>query len=219
MYSIAQNKYSLARGVAAFGLAVAFFLTMADTQQAQTTGTAAMKFTATFTNVDDSESEISFDILRWSTNVERGELISALNPPPPPAVPAEAPAGGRGGRGGRGGGGRGAAPADPIATALDEVPTVGYIWTDSAFGYSIKYAHSEQLPDGGERIVLATKHRLASRTPAEDEFTLIEIRLDAGGLGEGRTSLISQARTDSEAETVVLENYDGTPAILQNVRR
>jgi hypothetical protein len=51
------------------------------------------------------------------------------------------------------------------------------------------------------------------------EFTLIEIRLDARGLGEGKTSLTTKVVVDDSAKTVALENYAAAPAVLQNVKR
>jgi hypothetical protein len=146
--------------------------------------------------------------------------------------------GGQGGRGGRGGGrgGRGdgepGKPVDPITTltaALGKAPTVGYLWTKEVVGYSIKYAHRIPLPNGGERIILATDRRLgadtsawkpvASGTPTNYEFTLIEVRIDSKGLGEGKTSLTSKVIFDNEAKTIALDNYAAAPAILQNVKR
>ncbi len=109
-------------------------------------------------------------------------------PPPPAATPAPAappPDGdaapapdrgnaGRAGRAGRGGGrdgrgGRGDAPPPPpppitpigaLTNAIAKAPTIGYIWTDEATGYSIKYAYRLPLPAGGERVVLATSRVL-----------------------------------------------------------
>ena len=82
-------------------------------------------------------------------------------------------------------------------------------------GYSIKYAYRASLPDGGERMILATDRRLGTHTagwqpavdaPATDyEFTLIEIRLDGKGVGEGKTSLTTKVVVDAEAKTVALE--------------
>ena len=96
-------------------------------------------------------------------------------------------------------------------------------------GYSIKYAYHASLPDGGERIILATDRRLgayttgwrlAAATPATDyEFTLIEMRLDAKGSGEGKTSLTTKVIVDNEAKTIALDNYAGTPPLFQNVKR
>jgi hypothetical protein len=163
---------------------------------------------------------------------------------PAEAAPNPSAAGDRGGaaRGGRGGAGRGgrgrrgagnaAAPLTPIAAlaaAIARAPTVGYIWTNDVTGYSIKYAYRTSLPEGGERIIVATDRRLGAYTaawaptaasPATDyDFTLVEIRLDSKGLGEGKTSLTTKVVLDTEAKTVALDNYTATPAILQTVKR
>ncbi|HYR84446.1 MAG TPA: hypothetical protein VE422_10250 [Terriglobia bacterium] len=135
------------------------------------------------------------------------------------------------GRGGRGRGGD-AKPLDPISTltaAISKSATVGYLWTNEVVGYSIKYAYRTSSRDGGERIILATDRRLgagtggwkdvATGTPTDYEFTLIEIRMDSKGLGEGKASLTSKVTFDNEARTVALDNYAATPAILQNVKR
>ena len=171
---------------------------------------------------------------------------AAAPPPeaaPPPADAATAGAerggaarGGRaGGRGGRGGGrGRGeaAAPISPIAAltgAINKAPTIGYIWTDEVTGYSIKYAWRMPMPSGGERIILATSRALGAQSPqwkptggeaaTDYEFIVIELRLNAKGLGEGKTSLTAKVIVDNEAKTIALENYAVAPVILQNVKK
>jgi hypothetical protein len=116
-----------------------------------------------------------------------------------------------------------------LTAAIDKAPTIGYIWTRDITGYAIKYAYHGSLPDGGERIVLATNRRLGGYSPAwspvagqtvtDYEFTLIEIRLDARGRGEGKTSVTTKVVADNDARTVALENYAATPALLQNVSR
>lgn len=140
----------------------------------------------------------------------------------------------RGGRGGAGRGGRGDAGAvlTPVAAftaAIGRAPTLGYIWTNDITGYAIKYAYHASLPNGGERIILATDRRLGAYSPAwkpvaaspvtDYEFTLIEIRLDSRGSGEGTTSLTTKVIVDDQAKTVALDNYAATPAIFQNVKR
>lgn len=198
---------------------------------------AQVNLTASSANVSEPGSPVTIRLTRWSTDEERTPVVAALNPAPPAAAPTPAAAAaGRGarGRGGRGRGGRGeaSAPLNPIASltaALGRAPTLGYIWTNDITGYSIKYAYHSTLPDGGERIVLATDRRLGAHiatwtpvatTPLTDyEFTLLEFRLDAKGLGEGKTSLTTQVIADNEAKTLALANYAATPAILQNVRR
>jgi len=147
---------------------------------------------------------------------------------------------GRGGRGRGRGRSDAAAPQSPIAAltaAISRAPTVGYLWTTDVTGYAIKYAYHAPWDGGGERIVLATDRRLgayspgwqsaqgadAAATPAaattEYDFTLLEIRLDGKGSGEGKTSLTAKVVADSEAHTLALDNYAATPAILEHVTR
>jgi hypothetical protein len=140
----------------------------------------------------------------------------------------------RGGRGGAGRGGRGdvglvLTPVAAFTAAIDRAPTLGYIWTNDITGYAIKYAYHASLPNGGERIILATDRRLGAYSPAwkpvaaspvtDYEFTVIEIRLDSRGSGEGTTSLTTKVIVDDQAKTVALDNYAATPAIFQNVKR
>lgn len=203
-----------------------------------------VNLTATSANVSEPGSPVKIRILRWSTDEERAPVVAALTPAPPaaaaPAAAAASPpaaagargGAGRGGRGARGGRGGAVAPLSPIAAltaAIGRAPTLGYIWTNDVTGYSIQYAYHASLPNGGERIVLATDRRLgayspawkpAAATPVTDyEFTLIEIRLDAKGLGEGKTSLTTKVIVDNEAGTVALDTDAAAPVILKNVKR
>jgi hypothetical protein len=211
---------------------------------------AEINLTATSANVSEPGSPVTIRILRWSTDEERTPVVAALNPAPPPATaspasaaasPSAAPGGaaagarggaGRGGRGARGGRGGVSAPLSPIAAltaAIGRAPTLGYIWTNDVTGYSIKYAYHTSLPNGGERIVLATDRRLGAYSPAwkpataapltDYEFTLIEIRMDAKGPGEGKTSLTTKVIVDNEARTIALDPDAATPVILKNVKR
>ena len=239
---------SLGSALVFFELLVLFCLTTTHAQQAttpaqrQTTGTGAINLTATSANVGESGVAVRINILRWSTDEERNLLVAAMNPPPPAPAPTPAAAGGRGGapqagRGGAGRGGRGDAaapkgPVDPIVSltaAIGKAPTVGYVWTNDVVGYSIKYAYHASLPDGGERIILATDRRLgayttawkpvASATPTDYDFSVIEMRLDSKGMGEGKTSLTTKVIPENEAKTIALDNYAATPALLKNVKR
>ena len=85
------------------------------------------------------------------------------------------------------------------------------------------------MADGNERIVLAIDRRLGTHVaawqpvttqPATDyPFTVLELRIDARGIGEARTSLTTNVVLDRQAGTLALENYAAAPAILQKVRR
>ena len=143
-------------------------------------------------------------------------------------------AAGRAGRAGARGRGRGAAPAAPLsptaalAQAIGRAPTIGYLWTADVTGYAIKYAYRAPLPDGGERVILASDRRLGTHSAAwqptasnltDYEFTVIEIRFNGKGVGEGKTSLTTKVIVDNEAKTVALENYATAAPILRNVKR
>ena len=116
-----------------------------------------------------------------------------------------------------------------MTAAIGKAPTVGYIWTNEVAGYSIKYAYHAPARDGGERIVLAADRRLGGyttawkpatpATPTDYQFTLIEIRMDSKGLGEGKTSLATKVIVDNETKSLALDNYAAAPAMLQNVKR
>ena len=167
---------------------------------------------------------VKIRILRWSTEGEVRLVVTALAAPP--AQPSEvaranAAAAGRGaaaaGRGRGRGRGPAAAPLSPIAAftaALGRAPTIGYIWTDGVTGYAIKYAFHTPLPDGGERMILASDRRLDAPATTDYDFTLFEMRLGPKGAGEGKISLTGKIAVDSDAKTVALENYAAAPPYL-----
>ena len=168
---------------------------------------------------------LTISLFRWSTDAERAPVIAALKaPPPPPAAPAGAAAG-RGGRAGRAGG-RGATPPPStgarVSAAVKAAPTLGYIWGDGVTGYSIKYAWR-----AADRVVLMTDRRLGAHAPEwglgagpspDAEFTLIELRLDAKGAGEGKTSLSANVVMDAAANTLALDGYAAAPAMIRVTR-
>jgi hypothetical protein len=172
---------------------------------------------------------LTVTVFRWSTDAERAPLLTALSAPPPaPTAPAAAGrAGAAAGRGGRAGG-RGTPPPTPLerlATAVKAAPTLGYIWSDGVTGYSIKYAWRSAAP--GERIVLVTDRLLGAHAPewgltaapgSPADLSVIELRLDATGAGEGKTSLSSAVVVDPAASTLALDRFAAAPALLKVTR-
>jgi len=81
------------------------------------------------------------------------------------------------------------------------------------------------LPDGGERVVLVTDRRIgfweASNQPRSIDypFTVIELRLNADGEGEGKMSVATKVIYDKEHDMISLENYDIQPVQLTTVKR
>jgi hypothetical protein len=167
---------------------------------------------------------------RWSTDTERAPLLAALSAPAPKRAPLPAAPPAAGGR--AGGRGRGEPPPPPnpfarLSAAIKAAPTLGYIWTDGVTGYSIKYAWRSLAADEQARIVLVTDRRLDSHVPhwapasapaSDAEFTVIEMRLDAQGAGEGKTSLTTAVAIDTAANTLALDGYAAAPALLKVTR-
>ena len=114
-----------------------------------------------------------------------------------------------------------------LSAAIKAAPTLGYVWSDGVTGYSIKYAW--RAPDAGaaDRIVLVTDRRLGAHAPAwalgpgpiaDAEFTVIEMRIDAKGGGEGKTSLSANVVVDPAAKTLALDGYAAAPVLLRIFR-
>jgi len=199
-------------------------------------GPVAVRFTATTDNVSGAGDTVKINLLGWSTDADRDQLLAAWNLTPAPAA-AGARGGGRGGGGGGGRGGRGGnaapsvaeTPESSLTAALQKTPTVGILWTSETTGYSIHYASRFPQPDGGERIVLATDRRLGgwnnlwkpagSATPNEYAFSVIELRLNAKGDGEGKASLTGKVTVDSQAKTIALDGYAALPVVFKGVKR
>lgn len=191
---------------------------------------AALNLRASVTSAATAGT-LTIELSRWSTETERASIVAAFAAPPPPApAPAASPvADGRAGGRGRG---RGAPPPPPSpfakqSAAIRAAPTLGYIWTEGATGYSIKYAWRSPATEDRERIVLVIERRLNSHAsdwaPAagaadQADFTIIELRIDRLGVGEGKTSLTTKIAVDAAANTVALDGYAAAPALLKVTR-
>jgi len=159
----------------------------------------------------------------------RGAAASTDLPADPDAVPAPpALPSARGGAGGRGGTAA-LTPEASLAAALQKASTVGILWTSETVGYSIKYAWRIQEPDGGEHVILATDRRVGkwsdgwtpvSSAPASEyPFSIIELRLNSKGVGEGKGVVEGKVVIDGDAKAIVLDGYTALPVILKNVKR
>jgi hypothetical protein len=144
---------------------------------------------------------VSIDVRRWSSDEEADKLVAAFKE-----------------------------KGDKWAEALEPAPAVGYIWAATASpGYSVKLARQLMLPDGGTRIMLAVYPALGSwDRPAwkaagaqatELPFTVIELRVNKAGVGEGKASLTAKPVIDEAAKAVALENYATAPVLLRGVKR
>ena len=223
-----------------------------------------LSFTATTENVAGAPDSIRIDLLRWSTDAERDQLVSAWSmtrggrtwwkrgvgrggagrggraavAEPVPQIrltpirdSSAVPVAGRA-RTGSGGGSEDAPPPTPegtLAAALQRAPTVGYLWSSEVAGYAVRYAGKVTSPDGVDRIILITNRRLGATndlwkpvgrgTPSTYDFSVIELRVNAKGEGEGKASLTGKVVPDSAAKVVALEDYGALPVVFKNVRR
>lgn len=194
MYS--RNGLSLRAGAATVMLALIVAL-----PSAQTT-VVPVKFSAVAVNVDGMTartgmSALDVTITRWSTASEREKLLGAVIEKGPEA----------------------------LLGLLQGLRSVGSIRTPNSLAYDLRFAH--RLPDeeGGERIILATDRYMsfweaANRPRSVDyPFTLIELRINRHGEGEGKMSIATKIIADKKNNSIVLENYGTQPVMLNQVKR
>ena len=165
--------------------------------QAQTMGTPE-RYNANAINMNrGAAGSIELVVNRWSTDGDRDRLMSVMMNKGP----------------------------EKLLDALQDMPRMGYIKTPDRIGWDIHFARKVPGKDGGERVVLLTDRRIgfweaANRPRSIDyPFTVIELRLNGDGEGEGKMSVATKIIPDKENNIVTLENYDIQPVLLTNIRR
>jgi len=155
----------------AFILVTAFALSvpMGPSASAQSGSTRQARYEATAATArEGADTRVTIDILRWSTEEEIDEMISTLE-----------------------------SGVDGVMAHLQDAPTLGYLWTAESVGYSIRYAARAEVEGAGARIILVLNDRFGTRNPTlwasdtegDAPYTVIELRVDARGRGEGRNVL------------------------------
>jgi len=144
---------------------------------------------------------LKIDILRWSTDDDAAKLVATFKD-----------------KGDKG-----------WFEALQTARSAGYVWaTTSSLGYSVKSARHVKTPDGGARILLALDRPLgswdrpawkAATNPTDYPFTVIELRVNKAGIGEGKVSLTGKVAVDDDAKAVALESYATDPVTVKGVKR
>ena len=114
---------------------------------------------------------------------------------------------------------------DALLKALQKVkPRVGYIRTPNSLGYDLQYAYRFVNSDGTSRVVIGTDRPInfweASRQPRTIDypFTIIEMRLDTKGEGEGRMAAGTKISKSKDGKTIELENYGISPVALNEIK-
>jgi hypothetical protein len=185
------------RVVAMTGLALVASAVLTLGGAAQTQGSPA-RYTAMAVDMDNGRtSTVDMVVNRWSTESERKRLLAVLAEKGP----------------------------EKLLDVLQDIPRVGYFRTPQSVGWDLHYATLTPMPEGGERVVLATDRRIpfweARNRPRSIDypFTVIELRLNRDGVGEGKMSIATKITFEKEQNTIVLENYGTQPVLLQSVRR
>ena len=152
---------------------------------AQTMGTPER-----YTGIRDQHQQrragnIDITVNRWSTDKQRDTLMSVMMSKGP----------------------------EKLLDALQDMPRDGPLRRARQSGWDIHFARKVPLPDGGERVVLVTDRRIgfweAANQPRSIDypFTVIELRLNRDGDGEGKMSIATKMIDDKEQNMITLENY------------
>ncbi len=196
------SYFRFCRGVPVLALALLGGMALVTVAPAavQTNGQAE-RFTALAVNMGTpgrpGAGTVDIAINRWSTDEEREKLLTVLREQGP----------------------------DKMLETLQNLPRVGYIRTPNSIGYDLHYARRSALPEGGERVIIATDRRIsfweaANRPRSIDyPFTLIEMHLKPNGEGEGKMSLATKITTEHDGKTIMLEDYASQPVLLTSVKR
>ena len=176
-----------------------FLLTGTALAQAPAEKPAPIRFTAFAVNLGTGPQAGTLDIVleRLSSDEERATLIAAFVEK----------------------------GQDGLLKALQKVkPRVGFIRTPNSLGYDLQYAFRFVNADGSSRIVISTDRwvgyweaRNQPRT-MDYPFTMIEMRLDKDGKGEGRMAVGTKISRSKDGKTVELENYGISPVALKNIQ-
>jgi hypothetical protein len=173
------------------------------------TGTTAQQASATserfsFTSPElkaapggSDASRLTIVVRRWSADEERDRVVAAA---------AETPA--------------------RAQLELRQMNEAGHIEWPGALRYTLRYAHRVARPDGGFDVILATDTPVwmwwdsaQAAQSVKHPYTVIQLRLNKEGHGEGRLSLSGRITGDKQARTIAVEDFATTAPVLQDVRR
>lgn len=188
-------------GIRSSGFVAAVLVAGLVVGSAAQTNTTPVRYSATAINMDPTvrltATTVDLVVSRWSTDAERERLLSALVE----------------------------SGQDKLLKALQGMPKVGSFKTPDSLSYDLHYARRMPGDDGGERVVLVTDRYIsfweaANRARTIDyPFMVIELRLNAGGQGEGKITVATKIASDPKTKQIVLENYGSQPVRLTNVKR
>ncbi len=149
-------------------------------------------------------STLQLRITAWTTDEEREQILTEIQE-------ATAQGGRRGNR--------------AVARALRGAARVGTLNAPGQTGWSLRYARATPMPDGKQRVLLATDRPVAfaeawtSTSGGDFDVTVIQMTLDAEGNGEGTLSFGTEVVWNTDTESLEVRNFSSAPISLGNVRR
>ena len=186
---------------ASFALGTAALFAVPTAMTSASGQTPQLRLTAFAVNMSNigagSTATVDITIDRWSTDDERQTLITTFTERGP----------------------------EKLLDALQRLKRVGFIRLPNTVGYDLQFARERPLDEGGRQIIIATDRRIgfweATNQPRSIDypFTVIELRLNRDGEGEGKMSIATKIIADKEQNIVTLENWDTSPVQLTNVKR
>ena len=139
---------------------------------------------------------VSIQIDRWSTEDERELLMTTFVEKGP----------------------------DALLSQLQKLKRIGFMRLPNSLGYDVQFARLVEGEDGSSRIILATDRRISFQEARSQPrtmdypFTLLEIRLNKEGVGQGKMSVATKITLNKKTKTVELENYSSEPVRLTEVK-
>jgi hypothetical protein len=110
-----------------------------------------------------------------------------------------------------------------LLDAFWNVGRVGTLKWPGGLEYAVRYARRTARTDGGSDVVLVVERPLwiwwdSKIGSTDDPYSVVQLRLDKDGKGEGRVSFGVPVASD-KAAGVTLSNFAQAPALLTDVRR
>jgi hypothetical protein len=182
---------------------------LSPAMQAQTTKGDQLEVTAFAVNMSNiatgANAVVDIRINQWSTEEERERLITTMLEKGQEALLREL-------------------TRTPVKGRFRIPGVMGPDPHQLRLGHDLHYAWQTPLPDGGRRIVIATDRYIGFREAANQPrstdypFTLIEIRVNKEGKGEGRMAVATKITFDKNKKQIELENYSSEPVRLNNLQ-
>jgi len=113
---------------------------------------------------------------------------------------------------------------DALLSQLQKLKRIGFMRLPNSLGYDVQFARLVEGEDGSSRIILATDRRISFQEARSQPrtmdypFTLLEIRLNKDGVGQGKMSVATKITLNKKTKTVELENYSSEPVRLTEVK-